>query len=552
MPNTNGHGSSGATEGIALYLRVSSEEQRNRETIEIQREFLEQYCGLYELEVVGIYEDDGISGTIPLHERPDGRRLIEDAKAGEFKTVLVSKLDRLGRTLLVIVDAHDRLQEAGVALRSGREPIDTSNPSGRLIFQMLASFAEYERETIRERTQAGQRRAFKNGRQMGAIPYGYDIAQDNSFVVVEEEACIVRQIIANIAAGATLYSEAKRLNDEGEPSPGHRYRGKPRKHGAGWGHTTVRELVRQRAYVGTHEVRINGGTERIERPVPAIVDPALREKALSRMEENKRFAGGRPHRNYLLSGLVECAQCGWAYRGTCASGSRTGKRYYYYGCGRRGATYDKRVERSCPSVNAEWLEDLVWQDVRSFLENPGEVLERVREQLEGDDQADELEERRESLKNRLAGKQAERDRAMRLYMRGLISEEEADVLLADLKNQTANLRLLIGAVEGDLSKREESKLAAMTTEAWLMALRKNLSEVEEDTEEAYLHRRELAKLLVGKITVDRDEDGRAKVDITYRFGPPEAPIEAESLVSVQDSRRSLLARDCWSLPRDPR
>ena len=224
MPNTNGHGSSGATERIALYLRVSSEEQRNCETIEIQREFLEQYCGLYELEVAGIYEDDGISGTIPLHERPDGRRLIEDAKAGEFQTVIVSKLDRLGRTLLVIVDAHDRLQEVGVALRSGREPIDTSNPSGRLIFQMLASFAEYERETIRERTQAGQRRAFKNGRQMGAIPYGYDISQDNSFVVVEEEARVVRQIIANIASGATLYSEAKRLNDEGEPSPGHRYR----------------------------------------------------------------------------------------------------------------------------------------------------------------------------------------------------------------------------------------------------------------------------------------------------------------------------------------
>jgi len=284
-----------------------------------------------------------------------------------------------------------------------------------------------------------------------------------------------------------------------------------------------------------HEVRINGGTERIERAVPAIVDPALREKALSRLEENKRFAGGRPHRNYLLSGLVECAHCGWAYRGTCASGSRTGKRYYYYACGRRTTTYDKRVERSCPSVNAEWLEDLVWQDVRSFLENPGEVLERVREQLEDDDQADELEERLESLEKRLASKQAERDRAMRLYMRELISEEEADVLLADLKNQSANLRLLIGAVESDLSKREESKLAALSTEAWLMALRKNLSEVEDDTEEAYLHRRELAKLLVGKITVDRDEEGRVKVDITYCFGPPEAPLEAVSLVGVQGS-----------------
>ena len=74
----------------------------------------------------------------------------------------------------------------------------------------------------------------------------------------------------------------------------------------------------------------------------------------------------------------------------------------------------------------------------------------------------------------------------------------------------------------------------MNTEAWLMALRKNLSEVEQDTEEAYLKRRELVKLLVEKITVDRDEDVRAKVDITYRFGPVEGPIEADSLDGVQN------------------
>jgi uncharacterized protein (DUF2267 family) len=179
-------------------------------------------------------------------------------------------------------------------------------------------------------------------------------------------------------------------------------------------------------------------------------------------------------------------------------------------------------------VAAEWLETLVWQDVRSFLENPGEVLERVREQLEGGDRADELEERFSSLQKRLASKQAARDRAMRLYMRELISEEEAEVLLADLKNQVGNLRLLIKSVEGELARKEEDKLAAKATEAWLMALRRNLSEVEQDTQEAYLHRRELVKLLVEKITVDRDEDGRAKVHITYRFGPP--PKESDSFV----------------------
>ena len=170
MPNTNGHGLK--PERVALYLRVSSEEQRDRDTVELQRNFLEQYCNLHDLEVTDVYEDNGVSGTIPVHERPEGRRLIEEAKGGGFGAVLVYRLDRLGRSLLVIVDAHDRLEEAGVALRSGTEPIDTSNPSGRLIFQMLTSFAEFERASVRERTHAGLHRAHRNGKQLGMIPYG--------------------------------------------------------------------------------------------------------------------------------------------------------------------------------------------------------------------------------------------------------------------------------------------------------------------------------------------------------------------------------------------
>src|SRR5918992_6304443 len=110
MPSTNGHDSSGATERVALYLRVSSEEQRERATIDLQREFLEGYCRLHELEEAGRYADDGVSGTIPLHERPEGRRLLEDAGKGSFQTVLVYRLDRFGRSLLGIVDAHDRLE----------------------------------------------------------------------------------------------------------------------------------------------------------------------------------------------------------------------------------------------------------------------------------------------------------------------------------------------------------------------------------------------------------------------------------------------------------
>ena len=377
MPSTNGHGFK--PERVALYLRVSSEEQRERETIEIQREFLLEYCKLYGLEVADTYADDGVPGTLRMHERPEGRRLLGDAAGGRFDAVIVYRLDRLGRKLLVTVEAHDRLQEAGVALKSATEAIDTFTPSGRLIFQMLASFAEYDRQSIIERTRAGQRRAFKNGHHGGAIPYGYDIAPDGSFVVVEQEAAHVRQIIANIAeGGSSLYAETKRLNAEGVPSPGMRFKGRARTHGESWAHSSVRHIVNQRAYSGTHVVTLEGG-ETIERPVPAIVSPALQAKAQTATAHNRRFSGGKPGHDYLLRSLVFCEGCGASYVGNGSSDRRTGKRYSYYSCSRRKLPYDRRTERlTCPHVNAEWLEGMVWADVRAFLHNPGEVLERVR------------------------------------------------------------------------------------------------------------------------------------------------------------------------------
>src|SRR4051812_42511341 len=109
VASTDGHSTEAGAERVALYIRVSSEEQRDAGTIETQREFLEHHCKLHDLEVAQTYSDDGVSGTIPLHKRPSGRQLLEDAREGKFGTVLVYRLDRLGRALLVVVDAHDRL-----------------------------------------------------------------------------------------------------------------------------------------------------------------------------------------------------------------------------------------------------------------------------------------------------------------------------------------------------------------------------------------------------------------------------------------------------------
>jgi site-specific DNA recombinase len=523
MPNTNGHGSSGATDRVALLLRVSSEEQRDRETIEIQDEFLRQYCELYSLRVADIYPDDGISGTIPLHERPEGRRLLEDAKAGKFDTVLVYKLDRLGRSLLVIVDAHDRLQAAGVSLRSTTEPIDTSTASGRLIFQMLASFAEYERETIRERTRAGLHRAYRGGRHMGAVPYGYLADEHGRLEIVPEEAEVVREVVSNVAGGATLYAEAKRLNDLGVPAPGWRYVGGKRRPGSrAWSVTTVSRFVHMRVYSGTHEVRIDGGEGLIERGAPAVVEATLQERARATLTQNKRYPNRKTDRKYLLSGLIKCEVCGSACTGHPAT-TRKGTKYHYYVCrGSRTNNFGQGRPHRRPYLNAKWLEGLVWADVRRFIEDPGTVLERVREQLGSDDgDGEELEARREELAKRLAAKQAEKDRYVRAYAQEHISEEELDVYLTDLKNQTDNLRLLLGSVDADLAHRRERMELTETTRAWLVVLRQRLEEVEGDTEEAFRVRRQLVKLLVAGITARKREDGSGtEVSITYRFGPP--------------------------------
>jgi site-specific DNA recombinase len=315
MPSTNGHGSSEATERITLYLRVSSLEQREVGTIETQRDYLERYAGGRGLEIADTFADDGVPGTIPFHERAEGQRLLEEARAGNFESFLCYKLDRVGRSLLNVVDAHDRLEALGVGLRSAKEQIETTTPAGRLQFQMLAGFAEFERATIRERTQDGLHRALRAGKQPGRVPYGYRIGDDGSFEVVEDEAHIVAQIFTNIAEGSTIYREVIRLNDLGVPGPGYRIAHKERVPGERWNSTTVSDMLASTTYVGRHEVKANGGQDSIIREVPAIVTTALRERARRALSENRRTPVGRDGkptrgRRYLLSGLIRCAVCG--------------------------------------------------------------------------------------------------------------------------------------------------------------------------------------------------------------------------------------------------
>jgi len=208
----------------------------------------------------------------------------------------------------------------------------------------------------------------------------------------------------------------------------------------------VRDIVHQTAYSGIHRVRIEGGAgseEIIERPVPSIVEPGLRELAEAQLTRNKSRAGElrKNGRKYLLSGLVRCGICGFACTGRTIT-SRDMK-YSYYGCvsyraDRNGSAPPHRA----PNIPAGWFESLVWTDVRAFLANPREVLERVRERMANEDDHAELEERHGSLKRRLAEAEGELDRLLNLYATGEIDAEWLTTHVRDREGRIEHLKLL--------------------------------------------------------------------------------------------------------------
>ena len=355
---------------------------------------------------------------------------------------------------------------------------------------------------------------------------------------------MVRQILANVAGGSTLYGESKRLNDEGMPSPGWRFKSGERKYGVAWSPSTIATIVHQSAYSGVHRVKADKGY--IEREVPPIVEPALQRRAETALEANRHRASAQRKgaRKYLLSGLVTCSVCGYACTGHTST--RRGKKYPYYGCmsSNRPELGAKSAQpHNAPRTSAPWLEDLVWSDVKRFVTNPGEVLERVQEQLQDEGDTEELGARLEGLERRLTARQGEKDRYVRLYAQGHLSEDELEAYLADLKNQIGNLRLLIEATAADLSQRRERAQVADTTVAWLTLLRERAEEIEEDTPEAFIRRQQLVRLLVERIALHRGEGGKTTVVITYRFGPPEDRAGVEAGVGSNERNPEEFAKE---------
>jgi site-specific DNA recombinase len=508
---------------VACYARVSTEDQAERQTVAAQTDFLRRYCDLHGLPVAGVYVDDGVSGATALEDRPEGRRLLEDAESGAFSVVLVYRLDRLGRSLKSLLTAHERLDRAGVAIRSGTEPFDTASPIGKFLFSLLGSMAELERATIGERFVRGRDRLAREGQYTGGvIPIGYDLDAGGRLVPSSRivpvlgvtEADMVRSFFARLASGeTTLSTERRRLSALGVPRV-QRYggpKGRIIERTGQWPLSGLAKIAHNPIYRG--EGRMASRYGHVTRPTEPLVDVQTWEGAQEMLVRHRRLSTKNAKNDYLLRGLVVCGLCGLNYVG--AGGGR------HYRCnGIMGRS--NRTDGRCRSalVNARRLEGAVWQEVRAFVNDPGEHIaeaqRQLREQLAS---AGQSEEQRRRLARELTGKEQERERVLGLFRRGRITLDEAERELDAIAAEAAQIRELIDSlrVRVEMAAVQEAYLSDVG--AAIVKMRDRIEEIERTNDRAAM--REQVELVVPRIVIHTEligaGDGRPRKRATARI-----------------------------------
>ena len=341
-----------------LYLRVSTEDQVEGNSLDGQEEVCRRRAEGMGATVVAVLREEGVSGSLFLG-RPEIQKALQMIESGQANVFITTKIDRGGRDVDGLRLIRKRILAAGaqMILCDGITVEDT--PVSKLMYTQMGAFAEFERELIRERTMAGSRKLAEKGvmPQRAMHPYGYRITtrmealtvpelagQEGTYRIQEEEAVVVQRLFALYAAGWSLHRLCTMLTEEGVPSP---------RNGKSWARSTVKHLFENPVYKGeptygrhkglTDENRLTQGMKSVKSIVaqkdvsrqivlsaPALVAQELWDACNARLGENVHLLSGNPKRRYLLSGIIYCPTC--RKRMTGETREQRGKVWRHYHC----------------------------------------------------------------------------------------------------------------------------------------------------------------------------------------------------------------------------
>ncbi|MEG6615341.1 recombinase family protein [Peptococcaceae bacterium 1198_IL3148] len=519
---------------VAIYCRVSSEDQQERGTIENQIEFAKKYCDLHQLDIVEWFKDDGITGTLPLEMRPEGKRALEDAKAKKFDLLLIYKIDRLGRSARVILNAVYDLEQHGIKIRSMTEPFDTGDPNGRFLLTILAGVADLERENILSRMWHGANRAAKAGKWLGGIvPYGY-LVNDDGYLEVNNnplpglnmsEADVIKLIFKLVAEqGYSTIKVADYLNSLSIPTHYAKddrkmQRGKRKVNTSGiWRPNKVQRILKNTTYKGIHYYgkRSDKVRELIPREMPAIVDEEAWDKAQQVLHGNMLEATRNSKRQYLLRRLIKCGECGLTYHGTAYKGPG-GKLKAYYVCGGKNA-YAGPLNGKCKSKNIpkDWIEEITWQTCVNFILNPGDAIKELQDNIEEQkSHKAEIETEMQLISRSIKDKETEKQSILDLYRKKVINIGDVTNQLNKIEKETLSLEQHIKELEQKLTQDKNYTTQFETAEEMLMDLKERIK-----GEPSFDDKRSVVRTLVKEITVNTKIDpntGRAYANVSTTF-----------------------------------
>ncbi|AUW63595.1 cassette chromosome recombinase CcrB [Staphylococcus hominis] len=443
---------------IGLYARVSAEIQKNGYSIQGQLNQLKDYCQFQGYEVVNEYTDRGISGKTT--QRPELQRMLKDANDGKLDCIMVYKTNRLARNTSDLLNIVEELYKINVEFFSLTEKIEIASSTGKLMLQILASFAEFERNVIVENVFNGQRQRAIEGYYQGNLPLGYDKVPDSKkeLMINQHEANIVKYIFESYAKGHGYRKIANALNHKGYVTK----KGKP------FSISSITYIISNPFYIGKiqfakyrhwSDKRRKGLNEE---PIIAdgkhapIIDKALWDKVQFKRQESRKKPQVHGKGTNLLTGIVKCPspKCGAAMAASNTTNTLkdgTKKRIRYYSC----SNFRNKGSKVCSanSVRADVLEKYVMDQILEIIKSK-KVLKQLVEKVNERSQIDVS-----SLNHDIAYKQSQCEE-LKIKMHTLTKTiEDSPDLDSILKPTILNYQDELNQINNQIHQLEQDKQA---------------------------------------------------------------------------------------------
>jgi site-specific DNA recombinase len=507
----------------AIYARVSSEQQREENTIASQTASLIEFAKSHDLEVPKdwVVEDEGYSGA--TLERPGLERVRDLAAEGQIQVVLAYSPDRLSRKYAYQILLIEEFTRHGVETLFVKSPQGDS-AEDQLLVQFQGMIAEYERAQILERSRRGKRHRAQAGEVsvMSGAPYGYRYIRKTdevpaAYVVDEAEAGVVRRVYEMYTVeGLSIGEITRRLNTEGVPA----------RKASRWERSVVWGVLRNSAYRGVAcfgKTRISARTrvmrpqrrrgtttpsttaghqrpreEWIEIPVPALVTEESFAHAQELLYQNKIRSRRRTIAPSVAQGLVSCAKCGYALSRT--STQTSARKIHYYKC-IGSDSWRKLGGPVCDNgrfIRQELLDQIVWTEVTRLLEEPALIHQELDRRLEAARTSDPTAKREQSLQRELTHVGKGIERLLTAYQEGFLSLEQLRERMPALRHRQQTLSAELQAIADQTNDRAAFLRLAETLTAFLARLRSAAETL------SVIERQKIVRLLVKDVLVGED------------------------------------------------